>query len=73
MTRFIEAMIGIREEIKKVESGEWPLDNNPLTLAPHTMADLVDPDWNRPYSRTEAVFPIEATAGQQILAHRQPD
>ncbi|WP_281647433.1 aminomethyl-transferring glycine dehydrogenase [Parendozoicomonas sp. Alg238-R29] len=59
--RFIEAMISIREEIGKVESGEWPLENNPLVNAPHTMVDLASAEWERPYSREEAVFPSEAT------------
>ncbi|WP_263079815.1 aminomethyl-transferring glycine dehydrogenase [Endozoicomonas sp. Mp262] len=57
--RFIDALIAIREEIRKVEKGEWPADQNPLKLAPHTMEDLVDPEWNRPYSREEAVFPSD--------------
>ncbi len=55
--RFIEAMVSIREEIRKVQDGEWPSDNNPLCQAPHTMTDLVSTEWNRPYSRDQAVFP----------------
>ncbi|MGB1271740.1 MAG: aminomethyl-transferring glycine dehydrogenase, partial [Endozoicomonas sp.] len=55
--RFIEAMIAIRGEINKVASGEWPQDNNPLCQAPHTMTDLADSNWNRPYSRELAAFP----------------
>jgi glycine dehydrogenase len=34
-------MIAIREEIRKVEKGEWPQDNNPLKHAPHTAASLL--------------------------------
>ncbi|WP_311943937.1 aminomethyl-transferring glycine dehydrogenase [Halomonas piscis] len=58
--RFCDAMIAIREEIGRVESGEWPGDNNPLVNAPHTMADLAEADWERPYSRELAAFPTEA-------------
>jgi glycine dehydrogenase len=58
LDRFIAAMIGIREEIRKIEHGQWPADNNPLKHAPHTQADIIDADWNRPYSRAEAVFPL---------------
>jgi glycine dehydrogenase len=58
LDRFIAAMIAIREEIRKVESGAWPADNNPLKRAPHTQADLADADWQRPYSREVAVFPL---------------
>jgi glycine dehydrogenase len=58
LDRFIAAMIGIREEIRKIEHGQWLADNNPLKHAPHTQADIIDADWNRPYSRAEAVFPL---------------
>ncbi|MDH4573227.1 aminomethyl-transferring glycine dehydrogenase [Salinicola acroporae] len=58
--RFCDAMIAIREEIARVESGEWPKDINPLVLAPHTMADVAEEAWNRPYSRETAAFPTDA-------------
>ncbi|MCG6657054.1 aminomethyl-transferring glycine dehydrogenase [Halomonas campisalis] len=58
--RFCDAMISIRKEIARVEAGEWPADDNPLVHAPHTMADLMDPDWERPYSRELGAFPSEA-------------
>ncbi|HSH48252.1 MAG TPA: glycine dehydrogenase (aminomethyl-transferring), partial [Halomonas sp.] len=61
--RFCDAMIAIREEVARVESGEWPLDNNPLVNAPHTMADLMDAHWERPYSREQGAFPSEAVKG----------
>jgi glycine dehydrogenase len=60
--RFIAAMISIRSEISKIEQGLWPAENNPLKRAPHTQADLVDADWDRPYSRAEAAFPLPYVA-----------
>ncbi|MDT8893770.1 aminomethyl-transferring glycine dehydrogenase [Halomonas sp. I1] len=60
LDRFCDAMIGIREEIARVESGEWPADNNPLVRAPHTMADLMEDAWERPYSRETGAFPSAA-------------
>ena len=42
LDRFIEAMVCIRDEVRKVESGEWTLENNPLHNAPHTLADITD-------------------------------
>jgi glycine dehydrogenase len=60
LDRFIEAMIGIREEIRKVERGEWQAEESPLRHAPHTQEDLVSADWDRPYSREQAVFPTAA-------------
>ncbi|WP_296444675.1 aminomethyl-transferring glycine dehydrogenase [Rhodoferax sp. UBA5149] len=58
LDRFIHAMIAIREEIAKVERGEWPRDNNPLKHAPHTAASLMGADWDRPYSREVGGFPL---------------
>ena len=54
--RFCDAMIAIRAEITKVHSGEWPLDDNPLVNAPHTLVDFTS-DWNHPYDKTIAAFP----------------
>jgi glycine dehydrogenase len=57
--RFCEAMIHIRREVARVESGQLPADNNPLVNAPHTLADIIA-DWDRPYSREEAGFPVSS-------------
>ncbi|WIV51536.1 aminomethyl-transferring glycine dehydrogenase [Marivivens sp. LCG002] len=56
LDRFCEAMLSIRKEIDKVAAGDWPLDNNPLVNAPHTVEDLISA-WDRPYSREEACYP----------------
>ncbi|MEI7537916.1 MAG: aminomethyl-transferring glycine dehydrogenase [Comamonadaceae bacterium] len=58
LDRFINAMISIRQEIAKVERGEWPHDNNPLKHAPHTAASLLGDSWDRPYSREVGAFPL---------------
>jgi glycine dehydrogenase len=52
LDRFCQAMIAIREEIRRVETGDWPPDNNPLKNAPHTAAHLLSTDWRHPYPRT---------------------
>jgi glycine dehydrogenase len=51
LDRFIAAMIAIREEIRRVEKGEWPQDNNPLKNAPHTADSLMKAEWSHPYAR----------------------
>ncbi len=58
LDRFIEAMIAIRDEIRRIEAGQWPRDDNPLVHAPHTAACVASSDWNRPYSREQAAFPV---------------
>lgn len=51
LDRFIDAMIAIREEIRRVERGEWPQDDNPMKHAPHTAAALLKGEWNHAYPR----------------------
>lgn len=58
---FCEAMIGIRAEIDRVGSGQWPADDNPLREAPHTAECLLVSDWDHPYSREEAAYPLGMT------------
>jgi len=55
--RFCDAMIAIREEIRSIEQGHAPRDNNMLKNAPHTVLELVTEPWQRPYSRKQACFP----------------
>ncbi|MDF0605298.1 aminomethyl-transferring glycine dehydrogenase [Neisseriaceae bacterium TC5R-5] len=57
LDRFIAAMVAIRQEIDQVQNGVWPADNNPLRNAPHSKADIAG-DWDRPYSRELALFPL---------------
>jgi len=58
LDRFIDAMISIRGEIRRIEAGEWPQDDNPLKHAPHTAAAVAATAWPRPYCRETAVFPV---------------
>ena len=51
-------MIAIRAEIKSVEQGEWPIEDNPFENAPHTMRVLTQEKWEKTYSREQVVFPI---------------
>merc|ERR1712135_122774 len=73
LDRFADAMLSIREEIRKVETGEWPTDDNPLKNAPHTQREVAGSDWSHPYSREVAAFPAPwvfkgASSGLPLLA-----
>ncbi|WP_370979110.1 aminomethyl-transferring glycine dehydrogenase [Agaribacterium sp. ZY112] len=57
LDRFCDAMISIRKEIEAVEKGEFPLDNNPLVRAPHSLDDMLE-NWDRPYTREQAARPL---------------
>jgi glycine dehydrogenase len=56
LDRFCEAMIAIRGEVDRVASGEWPLEESPLRLAPHTVAGVTG-EWDRPYDRALGATP----------------
>lgn len=60
LDRFCDAMISIRNEIRAVEDGRMPRDNNMLKNAPHTAFDLMDERWEHPYSRADACFPVKS-------------
>jgi glycine dehydrogenase len=55
--RFCDAMIAIRHEIAEIENGRWKAEASPLRYAPHTVHDIADDAWQRPYSRAEGCFP----------------
>ena len=52
-------MISIRFEIDEIQSGKSDAKNNPLRCAPHTLIALTSDNWDRPYTRQEAAFPLE--------------
>ncbi|MDD3281083.1 MAG: glycine dehydrogenase (aminomethyl-transferring), partial [Bacteroidales bacterium] len=56
--RLCDAMIQIRKEINDIASGKADKDNNLIKSAPHTMDVVCANEWNRPYSRQEAAFPM---------------
>jgi len=60
LDRFCDAMISIRQEIAEVESGEADPKVNVLTMSPHTHRLAAAADWDRPYSREQALFPAGA-------------
>ncbi|HTO48454.1 MAG TPA: aminomethyl-transferring glycine dehydrogenase, partial [Burkholderiales bacterium] len=60
LDRFIDAMIAIRAEIREIEQGRWPKDDNPLKCAPHTAAATAADEWAHPYSRARAAYPVPA-------------
>ena len=66
LDRFIEAMIGIREEIAAVERGEMDREDNPLTNAPHTAAHCTADAWTHPYSRSQAAYPTAWTRDRKF-------
>jgi glycine dehydrogenase len=57
LDRFVAAMVAIREEIRRVEAGEWAVEDSPLRHAPHMSRVLAATEWARPYPRELGAFP----------------
>ncbi|MCR1981045.1 aminomethyl-transferring glycine dehydrogenase [Cellulosimicrobium cellulans] len=58
LDRFVDALVAIRGEIDAVASGRWSVEESPLRGAPHTAAALVAEDWDKPYPRELAAYPV---------------
>ncbi|MCD8740752.1 aminomethyl-transferring glycine dehydrogenase [Mucilaginibacter roseus] len=66
LDRFCDAMIAIRNEIKDVESGVLDKLDNPLKNAPHTAAVVTGNQWEHPYTRQKAAFPLPYVAAYKF-------
>jgi glycine dehydrogenase len=69
LDRFVDAMVAIREEIRAVELGIADRANNPLKNAPHTMDVVCADEWDRPYGRQEAAFPVAWVRERKFWPH----
>jgi glycine dehydrogenase len=63
LDRFCDAMINIQKEIEECSTEE---SNNPLKNAPHTLAMLTTDDWDFPYSRQTAAYPMANVAANKF-------
>ena len=66
LDRFCDAVIAIRAEIRAIEEGKLPRDDNPLKHAPHTAESVMGSDWKHPYSREVAAFPAPWTRARKF-------
>lgn len=61
LDRLCDALIAIHGEIQSIENGTADKQNNVIKNAPHTTEAVVNDNWNRPYSREQAAFPMKWT------------
>ena len=66
--RFCDAMLSIRGEIRAVEEERFDPINNPLKNAPHTLDEVTASQWDRPYSRDQAVWPVSSLRADKYWA-----
>ena len=68
LDRFVEAMLKIREEIKEIEEDQVDRKNNVLKNSPHTEQMCTADEWNMPYHRQKAAYPIDSLRGNKFWA-----
>lgn len=68
LDRFADALIAIRKEIDEVIHGDFPVDNNVLSNAPHPQHLLTADTWEYPYSRSKAAYPVEYLRDNKFFA-----
>jgi glycine dehydrogenase len=56
--RFINALISIRAEVDEIVSGAQNQQDNVFKNAPHPLSVLTADEWDKPYSRQKAVYPV---------------
>jgi glycine dehydrogenase len=59
LDKFIESMCSIYQEIEAIKTGKADKENNLLKNSPHSEQELTANDWNHPYSREQACFPLD--------------
>ena len=58
LDRFCDALIEIKNEIDEVQKGIYPLEDNALVNAPHTLETIVTDNWAHAYGREKATYPL---------------
>lgn len=58
LDRFIGAMDSIWSEISEIKEGKADREDNVLKNAPHTASSVITDNWNHPYSREKAAYPL---------------
>lgn len=68
LDRFAEALISIKREIDEIAEGKYDTANNVLKNAPHTQEVVISDDWDRPYSREKAAYPLDWVRDNKFFA-----
>jgi glycine dehydrogenase len=69
LDRFCDALLQIRAEIEEIANGVADQKDNVLVNAPHTLAQITANDWNKPYSREKAAFPLSWVRNNKFWAN----
>ncbi len=68
MDRFAEALINIKREIDEIAEGQADRENNVLKNAPHTEQIVISDEWDKPYSREKAAYPLDWVRTHKFFA-----
>ena len=60
LDNFVDTMLSIWNEIEEVKNGTASAEDNVLKNAPHPEYEVVEGEWDHPYTRAKAVYPLES-------------
>ena len=66
--RFCDAMLSIHTEITTVKNGSLDEKDNPLCNSPHTLEDITSEEWDHPYTREQAAYPVDSLRANKYWA-----
>ncbi|MDR0418809.1 MAG: aminomethyl-transferring glycine dehydrogenase [Prevotellaceae bacterium] len=69
LNRFIESLISIKNECDEIASGKADKNDNMLKMAPHTAAELISNEWQHPYTREQAAYPLRWVKENKFFPH----
>jgi len=64
--RLVDALVSIRGEIQEIIDGKADKDNNVLKNAPHTADMCLADDWDKPYPREKAAYPLRYLVNEKF-------
>ncbi|MEM8500002.1 MAG: aminomethyl-transferring glycine dehydrogenase [Pseudomonadota bacterium] len=68
LDRFCDAMISIREEIRAIENNQADAEDNVLRNAPHNAEHLLSANWQHPYAREQAAYPLDSLRSNKYFS-----
>ena len=66
LDRFCDAFLQIKSEIDEIARGDVDGQDNVLANAPHCLSLVTADEWNQPYSRSKAAYPLDYIRAQKF-------
>ena len=69
LDRFLEALIDIKADCEAIKEGKIDAEDNVIKMAPHIAEEISLDEWNHPYSRQKAAYPLSWVRENKFWPH----